>query len=101
MLMRFLAEGWLFQFLGLGLALAGAWIAARSVILTEDEALGAGLATFAHEAHMRAENLKLPGVANLLSQSKSARRGLTLVAVGAAFQGVGLIQQFIMATVSS
>ncbi|MDH0125448.1 hypothetical protein N7376_15680 [Brucella intermedia GD04153] len=69
---------------GLILTLVGAWVAARSVMLSEDDALKIGLARFGSE--IREENLRLPHVQNLLASSKSARLGLFAVAIGSGMQ---------------
>lgn len=69
---------------GLILTLVGAWVAARSVILSEDDALNIGLARFASDN--REDNLRLPHVQNLLASSKSARCGLFAVAIGSGLQ---------------
>jgi hypothetical protein len=71
---------------GLGLVLTGlgAWWAARSLILTEDDAVNIGVARFASE--VREENLKLPHVQSLLASSRGARIGLWLIVAGTVLQ---------------
>ena len=78
----------LFSLFGLGLTAAGAGIAARSIILREDDAIDIGLARFAGET--REENLALPAVKNLLQASKGARFGLILVVCGTLMQMIPL-----------
>lgn len=78
---------------GLLLTLVGAWRAATSVVLGEDEAIAIGLPRWA--SHDREENLRAPAVRNLLQASRGARQGFCLIAVGTAFQilpiAVGLV----------
>lgn len=74
---------------GMCATVIGAYIAARALILTEDQAIHIGLARFASDK--REENLKLPLVQSLLSQSRHAKWGLYLVSFGTALQIVGAL----------
>ncbi len=71
-------------FFGLLIALIGAGWAAKSVILSEDDAIKIGLPRYASE--VREENLKLPHVQSLLSASRGARQGLWILVVGTGLQ---------------
>jgi len=70
--------------IGLILTAFGAGIAARSVILKEDDAIHIGVARWAGET--REEDLALPTVQNLLRSSRSARLGLWMVVAGTVLQ---------------
>lgn len=74
---------------GLIITLAGAWFTARSVILTEDDAIQIGLPRWSSES--REKNLRLPMVRNLLAASRGARRGLLFIASGAMLQLVAVV----------
>lgn len=69
---------------GLLLTVIGAWRAAASVVLKEDDAIAIGVSRYASE--VREENLKIPAVQNLLKASKGARQGFCLIAIGTFFQ---------------
>jgi hypothetical protein len=69
---------------GLTLTAIGAGWTARSVILTEEEAVKIGVARFAAATHE--ENLNLPHVQSLLASSKGAKLGLMVVVAGTVLQ---------------
>lgn len=69
---------------GLSLTLVGAVLTARSVILSEDQALDIGVASYV--SGQREEDLQLPSVQNLLQASRGARRGLFMIALGTFMQ---------------
>jgi hypothetical protein len=71
-------------FIGLALTAIGAWRAASSVILKEDDAITIGVARYAGKG--REENLKLPAVQNLLQASRGARQGFWLIVAGTVLQ---------------
>jgi hypothetical protein len=68
--------------IGLGLTALGAYLAAQSVIISEQDAND-----LASTKWDRNERLKK----SLIDQSQSAKRGLMLVVLGTAFQAVGTI----------
>jgi hypothetical protein len=74
----------LFALAGLLLTLIGAVLTARSVILSEDQALHIGVARYV--SGKRDQDLQLPAVQNLLGASRGAQRGLCLIAVGTLLQ---------------
>jgi hypothetical protein len=78
--------GNLLTLIGQLLTLWGAVVAARAVILTERDAIDIGVTRIAGDTDE--ENLQLTAVKNLLSASKSAQKGLWLVAIGTIFQSV-------------
>jgi len=69
---------------GLALTAIGAWVTAKSVVLSEDDAIHIGVARYASES--REENLALPAVQNLLQASRGARIGLWIVLAGTVLQ---------------
>lgn len=69
---------------GLFLTAIGAGLTAKSVLLSEDDAITIGVARYASST--REKNLNLPAVQNLLQASKGARRGLWVVVTGTALQ---------------
>lgn len=69
---------------GLVVAVVGAAWAAKSVILTEDDAIEVGLAR--HAGETREENLQQPHVQSLLASSRGARIGLWILVVGTLLQ---------------
>lgn len=70
--------------LGLAITLVGAWITARAVILSDDDAIEIG--TTRAMADKRADRIHSPMMQNLLSTSRGARRGLLFIAGGTALQ---------------
>jgi len=74
---------------GLVLALLGAVVAAKAVIVTPDQALEIGQSRWS--ADTKEENLKLPAVRNLVEQSAAARNGLLLIALGTLLQIIGTV----------
>lgn len=74
---------------GLFLTVIGAYIAARSVVLTDDQAVTIGVARYA--ARTKEENLRLPAVQSLLKQSKSAQKGFWFIVVGTVAQIVSAV----------
>lgn len=70
--------------IGLLLTLIGAWIAARGVIIDDATAIKLGVGHWGGSTDQ--ENIKLPRVQNLITSSKSARRGLALIALGTGLQ---------------
>lgn len=89
-MLTWLSSGYVLSGLGLSLTLIGAVVTARSIILTEDDAIAIGVARY---GGTREENLRLPAVQNLLSQSKAAQVGMWLIALGTALQIIGVVQQ--------
>lgn len=83
----------LVSLVGLILTLIGAGVAAKAVILREDDAIKIGLSRFASE--IKEENLKMPMVQNLLWSSRAAKYGLTMVSVGTALQAVPIVVRLI------
>jgi hypothetical protein len=79
---------------GLALTGVGAWIASKSVILSEDDALKIGLPRYASQD--RLENLNMPHVQNLLSGSRSARTGLLLIVAGTALQVISPLVSIVL-----
>jgi hypothetical protein len=79
--------------LGLFLTGIGAFIAARAVILREEDALEIGVARFASSDPK--ENLKLPSVKNLLAASSAAQMGLWLIVCGTALQVLPVIARLL------
>ncbi len=73
---------------GLIFTLAGAGFGARGVYLTEDQAVQIGVARF--NGNNRQEDLQLPAVRNLISQSRFAMSGFVLIFIGTAFQIVAV-----------
>ena len=69
---------------GLALTAIGAAWTARSVILTEAEAVKIGVARYAAPTHE--ENLSLPHVQSLLASSRGAKLGLIVVVIGTLLQ---------------
>lgn len=74
---------------GLVITFFGAVVTARSVILSDDQALHIGLARYSSGSPE--ENLKLPSVQNLLSSSRGARRGLIAIAIGTFLQACPIL----------
>lgn len=81
---------------GLVFIAIGAWRAASSVVLREDDAIAIGIARYA--GSKREENLELPAVQNLLKASKSARQGFRLIALGTALQILPIIVRLMAVT---
>lgn len=79
--------------LGLCFTLIGAGVTARSVILSESDAIDIGSGSY--PSHQREENLKLPAVKNLLWSSEAAKYGLILICVGSFFQGLPILLRLI------
>jgi hypothetical protein len=77
--------------IGLALTGLGAWLAARAVILTEDDAITVGVSRWGSRDFSREDFLKLPAVQNLLKQSRAARSGLLFVTVGSLIQVVAAV----------
>ena len=77
---------------GLGATLVGAWIAAKAVILKEGQAVKIGVPRYGSTRYE--ENVKLPGVQNLLAQSRAARTGLGYIALGSFLQLIAAISAF-------
>lgn len=71
----------------------GATVTARSVILSENDAITIGLARFGGET--REQNLRLPAVQNLLNASKGARWGLYIIVAGSALQLAPIVGRLI------
>ena len=72
----------------------GAYIAARAVRLTDQQAVEIGVSRGAGSTVE--ENLKLPAVQTLLRQSRGASRGFWLIFAGAILQAVGTIIPMIL-----
>lgn len=84
--------GWwldVLSFVGMGVSAIGAGWAAKSVILTEDDAIEIGLPRFAPET--RAEKLTNPMVQSLLGAAKGARIGLWTLVIGTVLQAVPML----------
>jgi len=86
------AVAWL-NVAGLLLDLAGAAVLAWGLFIDEDDALRLGLAMYSFDEHdepdeqaRRKKNLALPAVEDRLRQSRNAKRGLGLIAVGIVLQ---------------
>lgn len=77
--------------LGLVATVLGAGVAARAVILTEDDAISIGVSRLSGS---REENLKLPMVQNLLSSSRWAKWGLLAIFFGTLFSALRLYIDF-------
>ena len=75
--------------LGLLLTVAGAWLGAWGVSLTPKQAIAIGVSRFNGENDE--ENLKLPAVQSLLSQSRMAEWGFYIIAIGTLFQIGGVV----------
>lgn len=79
---------------GLAMTGIGAWVTARSVILTRDQARLIGVARYVPE---NPEDMdKLPHVQSLLAQSRAARWGLRLILFGALFQFGPIIEKIVV-----
>jgi hypothetical protein len=91
-----------FAVAGLILAFVEAIVTARAVIIKDDDAIAvAGQSGFTgyqpssgRLGPARDEYLQQPAVRNLIRQSKSARRGLYLIAIGTLFQIIGAVPSF-------
>lgn len=79
--------------IGLFITLIGAGWAAKSVILSEDNAIRIGLPRYGGET--REENLSMPHVQSLLQASKGARIGLWLVFGGTVLQLIPIMLRLI------
>jgi len=71
---------------GLGLTATGAFVAARTVWLTEREAVDIGVS---RTAGTYKENLALPAVRALIRQSHGASFGFRMIVAGTAMQAIG------------
>ena len=87
---------------GLGLTFIGSIVTARAVIIKADDAIKvagqAGLSGYVSSSGpitpTRDQYLQQPAVQNLIRQSRSAQRGLCLIAVGTALQILGASPSF-------
>ncbi|MBI1170622.1 hypothetical protein GC209_04410 [bacterium] len=82
---------------GGGLSAYGAWVTAKAVMLSEDQAIWIGLPRISGSDRER--QLQHPNVQNLLASSRAAKTGLKWVALGVALQTVpsfiGLMQELV------
>lgn len=74
----------LINIIGLGLTAYGAFISAKSGIISEDEAIDIGLAKYAPTS--KEEQLKMPAVLALTETSKKLKSGLYIICFGTGLQ---------------
>ncbi|MBV1790839.1 hypothetical protein KQ940_22485 [Marinobacterium sp. D7] len=75
-----------YSFIGICLDIVGALMILSGVFVTKNKAVEIGVPRYASKDPE--ENLKLPSVANLLSQSKTAVWGTVFLIVGFIFQAI-------------
>jgi hypothetical protein len=80
--------------IGLLMTGLGAYLAARAMWLTDQQAVEIGVSR--GTASTVEENLKLPAVQNLLRQSRGASRGFWLILAGAILQAAATIIPIIL-----
>lgn len=83
------------EIVGLTVVFAGSMVTAFAVILNSDDAIKIagqiGAAPYGVVIPTREQFLRQPAVRNLIQQSKRAKCGLFLIAIGTVFQMLGVI----------